>query len=175
MPIIDCPSSSVPWICQYWDILLYLIPSLLIAIVLRVLAGYHPIFFCFYLSGTILHEFAHLLAGFVTNARPVSMSIFPHRAPGNRWILGSASFANIRWYNAVFVGLAPVMVLLVPIAVGAGRLYIGKPYDWVDGAIAMLIAPAFLSFIPSRTDLRTALRSWPYLAAAGVWIWWPGQ
>jgi hypothetical protein len=169
---IDCPTFLPPWICEHWDVLLYLAPSLILAVIFRTLARCHSVFFSFYLSGTILHEIAHLLVGFLTNARPVNFSVIPRRTVGNQWILGSVSFANLRWYNAAFVGLAPVLVLLVPILVALVRLHIGTTYDWLDVVIAVLIAPAYLSFLPSRIDVLVALRSWPYLALAGIFIWW---
>jgi len=174
MPAIDCPTIFAPWICPHWDVLLYLTPSILLASLFRLLARSHPVFFCFYLSGTILHELAHFCAGIMTNARPVDFSLFPRRSVGNQWILGSVSFANIRWYNAAFVGLAPILVLLVPIFVALARTQFGKAPIWLDGVIAVLIAPAYLSFLPSRTDLCIALRSWPYMVAAGTWLWWMG-
>jgi hypothetical protein len=169
---IDCPAFLPPWTCDHWNVLLYLTPSLVLAVIFRLLARSHPMFFGLYLSGTILHELAHLLAGFVTNARPVDFSVIPRRTVGNQWILGSVSFANIRWYNAAFVGLAPVLILFVPIFVAVGRLYLGNAYDWLDVAVAVLVAPAYLSFLPSRVDWLVALRSWPYVVIAGGWLWW---
>lgn len=169
---LDCRTIFPPEICRHWDLLLYLSPSFVLAVIFRALARRHLVFFVFYLSGTILHEFAHLLAGLLTNARPVAFSILPHRAAGNQWILGSVSFANIRWYNAAFVGLAPVLIILMPIFIAVCRLHVNAAYNWMDAAIAALIAPAFLSFLPSTTDLLIALRSWPYVAIAGVSLWW---
>ena len=172
MASFDCLSWFPVQLCTYSDELTYLVPSLLLAIVFRVLTRQHPIFFAFYLSGTILHELAHFFTGLVTNARPVRFSIFPRRGAGNQWILGSVSFANIRWYNAAFVGLAPVLILLVPFLIALIRIRTGQPFGWLDVGITVLIAPAFLSFLPSRIDVLIALRSWPYIMAAGLWLWW---
>jgi len=172
MPSFDCHAIFPPLVCTHQDALLYLLPSLVLAAIFRMLARRHPIFFSFYLSGTILHELAHLVMGLLTNARPVKISVLPRRGAGRQWILGSVSFANIRWYNAAFVGLAPILIILVPLLVAVYRLQFGAPYGWMDVAIAALIAPAFLSFLPSGADLLITVRSWPYAAAAGVYLWW---
>lgn len=172
MPVVDSMAWLPSWLPGYWDKLLYLVPSVFLAFVFRILAKYHPIFFGFYLSGTILHELAHFFVGAMTNARPVHFSVFPRRAPGNHWVLGSVSFANIRWYNAIFVGLAPVLILIVPILIAFGRANLGRSYGWGDAGIAALVAPIFLSFWPSRADVLIALRSWPYLIPIAIWLWW---
>lgn len=160
------------WLSGYWDKLLYLLPSVFLAFVFRILSKYHPIFFGLYLSGTILHELTHFFAGALTNAQPVHFSVFPRRMTGNHWVLGSVSFANIRWYNAVFVGLAPVLILMVPILITFGRANLGRSYGWWDLGVAALVAPIFLSFWPSRADVLIALRSWPYLIPIAIWLWW---
>jgi hypothetical protein len=152
--------------------LLYLAPSLVLAVIFRALARAHPLFFGLYLAGTTLHELAHLLIGFITNARPIHFTVFPRRGGRSQWILGSVSFANVRWYNAAFVGLAPLLVLLMPLIVATVRVQHGLAYGWTDAAIALLIAPAFLSFLPSTIDLLMALRSWPYVLLSGAWLWW---
>lgn len=172
MFLVNCPTAFPPWFCEHWNVVLYLLPSIVLALVFHLLARRHPVFFGFYLSSTILHELAHLFAGFATNAKPVSFTVIPRRTNASQWTLGSVSFANIRWYNAAFVGLAPVLVLSVPVLVAVVRMHFGMAYDWLDVLIAVLVAPAFLSFLPSRVDLQVAMRSWPYLVIVGGWLWW---
>lgn len=150
MPIVDSMTWFPSWLSGSWNKLLYLLPSVFLAFVFRILAKYHPIFFGFYLSGTILHELAHFFAGALTNARPGHFSVFPRWTSGNHWVLGSVSFTNIRWYNAVFVGLAPVLILMVPILIAFGRAKLDRAYGWWDVGVAALVAPIFLSFWPSR-------------------------
>lgn len=171
MQVFACPADLPAQLCDNWDIFLYLIPSLVFAMILRLLAKIHAIFFLFYLAGTFLHELAHFCAGVVTNARPVSFSVWPRRAALNRWVLGSVSFANIRWYNAIFVGLAPVLVLSVPPLLAIARLKYASAYGWLDILLAVLIAPAYLSCLPSRADLAIALKSWPYVVAGLLFYW----
>jgi hypothetical protein len=128
------------------------------------------VFLVFYLAGTVMHELSHLLAAFLTNARPVSISIFPRRGGGG-WVLGSVSCANIRWYNGIFVGLAPLAVACVPVAVAAWRTQHGLSWEWRDAWIAALLAPQFMSCWPSGADLKIVMRSWPLLLAAAVAAW----
>lgn len=58
------------------------------------------------LPGTLVHELLHLLVGLLLNGKPVSLSLWPRKASQGRWILGAVGFVNLRWYNAVFIGLA---------------------------------------------------------------------
>lgn len=166
------PHLSWPDAAACRDLLLYLSPSLVLAIVFHFAARRAPVFFVFYLSGTILHELAHFLVGVLTNARPVAFSVVPRRTAADQWRLGQVSFANIRWYNAAFVGLAPLLILAVPLLAGWYRMDAAGMPGWEDAAIAVLIAPAFLSFMPSTVDLLIALRSWPYALAGATYAWW---
>jgi glucose-6-phosphate-specific signal transduction histidine kinase len=102
----------------------------------------------------------------------VNFSVWPRRTSSTQWVLGSVSFVNIRWYNAVFVGLAPLLTLLVPLAIAMGRQKLAYPYGWQDILAASLIAPIYLGSLPSQKDMLITLRSWPYFAAAAAGAWW---
>ncbi|NEX64062.1 hypothetical protein [Noviherbaspirillum galbum] len=160
------------------DLLLYLLPSALLAALLHALSRRHAFFLAWLLPGTFMHEMAHLLAAAVTNARPVSFSILPRRQ-GNAWILGTVGCANIRWYNGLFVGLAPMLVLALPVGVAVWRTRHGVAWEWDDAWIAALLAPQLVSWLPSSADWRLALHSWPIsLAAAillGMFFWMGGH
>ena len=58
--------------------------------------------------GTLAHEFLHYLAGLLTGARPVSLTIIPRKQTDGTWVLGEVAFARLRWWNSVPVGLAPL-------------------------------------------------------------------
>jgi len=167
-----CEANFAVQACAIWNVALYLVPSALMALLFRLAARLHPAFFLFYLTGTILHELAHYCAGLITNARPVSFSLMPRRAGPGRWILGSVSFANIRWYNAGIVGLAPLFILAVPVIAALLRLASGEAYGWQDALLAFLLAPVYLSFLPSKPDCLIAFRSWPYAVMGLIWVWW---
>lgn len=154
------------------DLLLYLAPAIVLAVAFRYLAKRHPAFFLLYLTGTTIHEISHLVFGLLTGARPVSLSIFPRRAAGQQWILGSVRFTNIRWWNAMFVGLAPLSTLFMPFWVADWRTQNGLVFGWPDLAISAVLAPMFISFWPSTADFKIARRSWPYMVVVGLCTWW---
>ena len=60
------------------------------------------------LPGTCCHEVCHWVAGRLMNGQPVRFTVIPHRE-GEGYVLGSVHFANLRWYNAFFVGMAPLV------------------------------------------------------------------
>ena len=65
---------------------------------------------------TVMHELSHFLLGVVLRARPVGMSLWPRRIAGtNQLQLGHVAFADLRWWKALPVAIAPLM-LLPPLA-----------------------------------------------------------
>jgi hypothetical protein len=166
----SCLSFAPPLLCRHLDVLLYLAPSLALAALIHFLGRRHNIIIVFYLAGTICHELAHFLVGLITLARPTSFSVIPRRS-GAEWTLGSVQFANLRWYNAAPTALAPFLILALPLLVAGWRVAHPWSFRWSDAAIALLLAPQFLSFWPSRQDWRLALASWPYLVLAGGGYW----
>ena len=61
--------------------------------------------------GTVAHELLHYIAGLLAGAKPVSLSVIPRRKMDGGWLLGSVSFARLRWWNSVPVGLAPLALI----------------------------------------------------------------
>ena len=61
--------------------------------------------------GTVAHELLHYVAGLLFGARPLSLSVIPRRTLDGGWLLGSVSFARLRWWNSVPVGLAPLALI----------------------------------------------------------------
>lgn len=172
----SCAAWAPAILCAHADIILYLLPSAALAFLFWMLSGAHPAFFVLTAPGTLCHELAHFGAGLLTNAEPTGFNLIPRRR-GKVWELGSVTFANLRWYNAAPAALAPLLVLLVPLAVAAWRTGPGWRFGPLDLALAPLLAPQFLSFWPSPVDWRLALRSWPWLvlgAAAFVLYRWHG-
>jgi hypothetical protein len=153
------------------DTCLYLLPSIGLALLFHALSRRHPAFLFLILAGTVMHEAMHFLVAACTNAKPVSFSVVPRRS-GNSWVLGTVGCANIRWYNGVLVGFAPLLVLALPVAVAAWRTRHGLHWSLDDIWIAGLLAPQFLSCLPSSADLRMACHSWPVFLAAAMFIAW---
>jgi hypothetical protein len=152
------------------DALLYLLPALGLAIVIRVLSRTHPVFFIFTVAGTICHELAHFVAGFLTGARPASLTVIPKRQ-GQQWRLGAVALTRVRWWNAAPAALAPLVLLAIPLAVAWWRTRNGLHFALLDAALAFLLAPQFLSFWPSSCDWKIAARSWPYLILISLITW----
>lgn len=168
--LFDCSVLAPEWLCHYSDMLIYLAPSVLLALLIRVLAARHPFFFLFTLAGTICHELAHFVAAKLTCARPAAFTVIPRRI-GQGWELGSVRLTRVRWYNAAPSALAPFVVVLLPFLVAWWRTRGGLDFQWLAVALAFAVAPQFLACWPSSTDWKISLRSWPYLVIAGAG-WW---
>jgi hypothetical protein len=165
-----CHAFASKYWCSHLDVLIYLAPSLALAVVIKILGRRHDFFILLYLAGTICHELAHYCVGLLTMARPSSFSVMPRRT-GAEWTLGEVGFANLRWYNAAPIALAPFLILVIPVMVAIWRVAKPWSFNWTDLAVAFLIAPQFLSFWPSRQDWLLSLGSWPYLVLAGGGYW----
>lgn len=152
------------------DALLYLLPALGLAVIIRVLSRTHPVFFIFTVAGTICHELAHFVAGFLSGARPASLTVIPKRQ-GQQWRLGAVALTRVRWWNAAPAALAPLVLLAIPLAVAWWRTRNGLHFTLLDAGLAFLLAPQFLSFWPSSSDWKIAARSWPYLILISLITW----
>lgn len=126
------------------------------------------------LPGTFCHELCHWALGHLLGGRPLSFTILPKRE-GRGWVLGSVALGNLRWHNAFFIGLAPL--LLLPLAYGLllWRLGGNPRFGWPEVGMIFLLANLVFGAIPSKQDLKIAARSpigWLLLAAALAWGWW---
>jgi hypothetical protein len=174
--LADLLAQLPSWAHGAAGLLLYLTPSLALAMLIWMLTALHPLFFVFSAAGTLCHELAHFSVGLLLGAEPTGFSIVPRRQ-GRTWELGSVTFANLRWWNAAPAALAPFLVLLVPLAVAWWRTRGGWRFGPADLLLTLLLAPQFLSFWPSPVDWRLALRSWPWamLIALGAVAWYGWQ
>ncbi len=125
------------------------------------------------LPGTFAHELCHWSVGLLMNGKPRSFTVLPRRQ-GRGIVLGSVGFAHLRWFNAPFIGLAPL--LLLPGAYGLFRwkLQATPAFGWPQAGLAFLVANLLIAALPSGQDLRIAARSplgWVMLAAALGWGW----
>ena len=125
------------------------------------------------LPGTLCHEACHWLVGKVLNGQPVHFTVLP-RQEGHGFVLGAVAFRHLCWYNAFFVGMAPL--LLLPLAYGLllWRLGSQPTLGWPEAAMLFLLANLVFAALPSWQDVRIAARSpigWLLLAGALVWGW----
>ncbi|MBP1771413.1 MAG: hypothetical protein H6P99_576 [Holophagaceae bacterium] len=125
------------------------------------------------LPGTICHEACHWLIGKLLNGSPSGFTVIPRRE-GHGFVLGSVALQNLRWYNAFFIGLAPL--LLGPLAYLLLRWRLGsQPHiGWSEAGLVFLMANLVFAAIPSGQDLRVAARSpvgWLLLGGLLTWGW----
>ena len=148
----------------------YQVPPLLLGLVLKALIPLPAILAIFVLPGTFVHELLHLLVGLILNGKPVSLSLWPRRVGHGRWILGAVGFANLRWYNAVFIALAPLFAIV------ANLLLAPSPSGWEphgsDVQHWLIATPILAMCIPSTTDFKLAFKSWPIFAVVLIWTAW---
>ena len=148
----------------------YQVPAWLLGFLLKFLIPHPGLRAAFVLPGTFVHELLHLIVGVILNGKPVSLSLWPRRANRGQWILGSVGFANLRWYNAMFIGLAPVL------AIAVAMLFAPSPNGWSPGANDLkhwaVAAPILAMCTPSTTDLKLALKSWPIICGGMAIVAW---
>jgi len=63
--------------------------------------------------GTVIHECLHYIVGALMGAKPAEVSVFPERVAANSEYrtLGYVAFCRINWFNAIPVGLAPLLAM----------------------------------------------------------------
>ncbi len=65
-------------------------------------------------GGTVGHELCHYIVGFLWGAKPTSIEFTPRRdRSSGALILGSVTFANLRWWNKLPVATAPLLLLIL--------------------------------------------------------------
>lgn len=153
----------------------YLAAVLLIAALLLALRRMPRFFSLLSLPGTMGHELLHYLVGAVTLAKPVKASLIPKFHRDGSTTLGYVMFANIRWYNALFVGLAPLFALPASFWLVHYRAAQIPPLSWWELGWGYLAASLACSCLPSKADIDIVL-SRPvglvvYLAGAAA-AWW---
>jgi len=150
--------------------LAYQVPPWLLGLLLKLLTPHPVARAVLVLPGTFVHETLHLIVGLIVNGKPVSVSLWPRKVNHGQWILGAVGFANLRWYNAVFIGLAPLLAV-------AGAMLLAPPLGgWSLGLEDVkrwaIASPILAMCMPSATDLKLALKSWPILCAGVAVVVW---
>ena len=125
------------------------------------------------LPGTLVHETCHFLLGLFLNGQPASFNLIPRRdVKGRGWVMGSVACANLRWYNAFFVGMAPLLMLPAAWLLLRWRLQAGPVWTWQEALTVYLIANLIYAAMPSWQDCKIAARSpigWLLLAGTLTW------
>lgn len=109
--------------------------------------------FLYILPGTIMHELSHFIIGLVFLGNPNSFSLIPKKTEGG-FILGSVTFSNIRFFNAIPIALAPLLLLYIAFLL----LRFSNNSPIIEQFIfGFLIFNLIFSSVPSSTDLKVLL------------------
>lgn len=146
----------------------YLLAIAVLVVLILLSRRLGALFFLAAFPATLAHELAHLLVGLVTWGRPSGMRLWPQRS-ARGYVLGSVSCLNVRWYNGLLIGLAPLLLLPLALALLYWRL---QPplLPLADEALWIyMIACLVCASLPSRQDLRVAAASsWLVLLLAAA-------
>lgn len=124
------------------------------------------------IPGTLLHEMMHFFVGAFLNARPCNFTILPRRNMEGDYVMGSVSFQNVTFYNALPAALAPL--LLLPIGFYLNRYFLPMMQPTLLNYILYILLQTIVveNAIPSRTDFNVAGRYFTgillYLVLAGA-------
>jgi hypothetical protein len=148
------------------DWLLYaIIVTVIWSLIARVI-GNRALFILTMLPGTFLHELSHLIFGILTNAKPNSFSIIP-----NRMKLGSVSFTNITWYNAIPTALAPLLGLVFVSVTAIHSLPVSiHNITAINLLVLLVLSPVAYACWPSSVDWKLSLRGWPVYAGGVAYL-----
>ncbi len=163
-----------------WSFCGYLAVVIAMAALLHHLRGMPRFFSLICLPGTVGHELLHFLVGTITMAKPLRVSLIPKFHRDGSATLGFVMFSNIRWYNALWVGAAPLLALPAAIWLVYYRAAQIPPLAWRELGWSYVAASLIYSCLPSSTDVEMVL-SKPvglafYLASAALLLWaWLGM
>lgn len=110
------------------------------------------------IPGTILHEIMHFVVGLVLNAQPCNFSIFPKKNNNGDYVMGSVSFRNITFYNAIPAAMAPLLLLAIGFYINRYVLPL-IPANLLNYIIYVLAQTIIIeNAIPSRADFCVATK-----------------
>jgi hypothetical protein len=153
------------------QMLLYLAAACVVVMVLLSLRHRFLLFSLLSLPGTAIHEGMHFLLALLFCARPVSVNLVPRRE-GNSYVMGYVACSQMHWYNAIFVGLAPLLMLPLALWTAQWRLEHWAGFRFDELAWVYLVGSMVHGCLPSTQDIKISLYSWPLFLAAGVAWWW---
>ncbi|KVP39521.1 hypothetical protein WJ87_04605 [Burkholderia ubonensis] len=123
--------------------------------------------------GTLAHELSHAAVGLVLGARPTSMSLWPKSLGNGRWQLGSVEFTNLKWWNAPWTALAPM--LLAPLALVLAVIWaypVWAAGDLTATSIALYVCATMLQASwPSSKDFEVAFPGLVIIGLVIAWLW----
>ncbi|MHB8622353.1 MAG: hypothetical protein ACYC9J_05820 [Sulfuricaulis sp.] len=130
-----------------------------------------PVFFLAVFPATAVHELTHLGAALLLNGKPAGLSLIPRRSDSG-YVLGSLRCANVRWYNGLFIGLAPLVLFVVALALLEWRTRGSVTISHVEALWAYAIACLIYAAFPSWQDIKMALASSWLLVTLSMMVAW---
>lgn len=153
----------------YW---MYLTMGVMTALLVR--CSLHPTIFALVAwPGTLAHELSHAAVGLCLGAKPASLSLWPKSLGNGQWQLGSVGFTNLKWWNAPWTAMAPM--LLAPLSLYLAFVW-GYP-AWAAGDLKAALVPLYFCAVmlqaswPSSTDFEVAFPGLVVLALLAAWFW----
>lgn len=140
-----------------WSFFGYLAVVIAAAALLHHLRRLPRFFSLISLPGTVGHELLHFLVGTLALAKPVKVSLIPKFHRDGSVTLGLVMFSNIRWYNALWVGFAPLLALPAALWLVYYRSAQIPPLSWRELAWSYVAASLTYSCLPSRADVGIVL------------------
>ena len=121
--------------------------------IIRVLHRWAYAYALIWWPATIAHELSHFIVGLLLGANPTKLTALPrYNAATGGLVLGEVVFTNLRWWNKLPVGIAP-LIILAP--AGALLVYKTLPLPQVSIETLQLEFAALQCFVgcwPSPTD-----------------------
>jgi hypothetical protein len=158
-----------------WPFCAYLAAVIATAALLHYLRRSPRLFCLISLPGTLGHELLHFMVGTLTLARPVKVSLIPKFHRDGSATLGLVMFSNIRWYNALWVGFAPLLALPAALWLVYSRSAQIPPVSLHEAAWGYIAASLVYSCLPSKADVRIVLSKpvglMVYSCGAAMLIW----
>jgi hypothetical protein len=137
---------------------LYLAAVLGLMLLLNLSRRFGLVFFIVAFPATLAHELMHLAFGWLSYGQPNGMRLWPRRS-ARGYVLGSVTCYNVRWYNGLLIGLAPLVLLPFALLLFRWRAQSLAGPELPELGWLYAIASLALAALPSWQDLRVALTS----------------
>ncbi len=123
--------------------------------------------------GTVAHELLHLITGLLLGAKPSAMGLFPKSLGNGRWQLGYVEFVNLRWWNAPWTAMAPMLLAPLSLVLTVGWVHpLWLTGDFTGAALGLYLCATLLQASwPSSTDFEVAFPGLVVLALLAAWLW----
>lgn len=107
--------------------------------------------------GTVIHEFMHWIVGLCLFGNPQSFKVWPRKESDGSQVLGEVTFANVGWWNALPIAIAPL--LAIPIVFVACYMIPANMAEWKLVLFIWVSASALAQCWPSSVDWHVGFSS----------------